>query len=181
MRKRERGFSLIELLIVVAIILIIAAIAIPNLIRAKISANESATVANMRTMNTAQTTYFTTYKAGYAATLATLGPPPGGGQASVANADLLDPVMASGTKNGYSLGTGAPGCAVNGTVFLATGQFNNPNQDASGNNIDYNINAGPVTCGRSGQRTFWTDESAVIRGYGNGPCNGPTDANCTPI
>jgi prepilin-type N-terminal cleavage/methylation domain-containing protein len=72
---KQKGFSLIELLIVVAIILIIAAIAIPNLIRSRVAANNSAAAATIRTLNTAENTYSVTYpQAGYSSDLVTLGP-----------------------------------------------------------------------------------------------------------
>src|SRR5262245_50916594 len=97
MKRRQRGFSLIELLIVVAIILIIAAIAIPNLLRSKMSANEASAVGSLRTLNTACITYSTLY-GGYPPALGNLGP---GTPATSAAADLIDSVLSSGTKSGY--------------------------------------------------------------------------------
>jgi len=141
MRDKEKGFSLIELLIVVAIILIIAAIAIPNLLRSKMAANESSIVAALRTINTSSVAYSTSYGQ-FPGTLASLGPaaspPP-----NSTTADLIDSVMASRTKSGY--------------VITYTGAV------ASGVVGSYTITAAPVTQGFSGQRGFFTDQSGVIR------------------
>jgi len=101
--RKQKGFSLIELLIVVAIILIIAAIAIPNLLNSRIAANEAAAASTVRTLNTTEVTYTTTYPtAGYAPNLSTLGPPSGGGAGTSANAALIDSTLASGTKGQYT-------------------------------------------------------------------------------
>ena len=140
MKKNQKGFSLIELLIVVAIILIIAAIAIPNLLRSRMAANEASAVGSLRTLNTAAVTYSSTYPgAGYPASLAALGT---SGAATSASADLVDSVLAAGTKSGYTFAW----TAGNGTP--STG---------------YSIAANPVSRGTSGQRGFYTDQSGVIR------------------
>ncbi len=136
MRNRQKGFSLIELLIVVAIILIIAAIAIPNLLRSKMAANEASAVGSLRSLNTACVTYSTTYGS-YPAGLSNLGP---GSPATSTTADLIDSVLSSGTKSGYK--------------FAFT---------AGGGNTTYTITAIPVTVGTTGQRSFFTDQSGVIR------------------
>src|SRR5215472_1785459 len=122
MNQRTRGFSLIELLIVVAIILIIAAIAIPSLLQARIAANESSAVASLRTINTAMITYNSTYPSqGYAATLATLGPDANPCTPSSTNACLIDSSLAGGWKSGYNFAAtgGAPQNGAN-TNYYAT-------------------------------------------------------------
>lgn len=157
-RLRQAGFSLIELLIVVAIILIIAAIAIPNLLRSRIAANESATVSALRTIKTAQITYAATFPTiGFAPDLATLGPPSGGGIPTSAAADLIDRVLTSGVKSGYGYqDTGATdGCGTSGGTFQIT--------TIGGLNVAFVIYACPIAKKRTGIRNFCTDDTGTIR------------------
>ena len=152
--KKQKGFSLIELLIVVAIILIIAAIAIPNLMRSKMAANESSAVGSLRTINTAEVTYSTNYPTiGFAATLANLGGASAATCATTAtstNACLIDTTLSTGTKSGYT--------------FTATGGTTTPA-------VTYTSAAGPAAPGQSGQRFFCSDQSGVIE-WASAACTG---------
>src|ERR1700722_5558192 len=101
MKKNQEGFSLIELLTVVASILTIAAIAIPNLLRARMAANEASAVGSLRTINTACVAYSTSYGT-FPTALSNLGPIAANGTASSTSADLIDSVLSAGQKSGYN-------------------------------------------------------------------------------
>jgi prepilin-type N-terminal cleavage/methylation domain-containing protein len=149
MRNKQKGFSLIELLIVVAIILIIAAIAIPNLLRSKMAANEASAVASCRTINTAEVVYSSTYNTSgvFSPSLLSLGD---GGTAgscnsvpTSSNACLIDPALqvatsATSGKSGYFF-----------TYAQATGT--------------YTLLASPMSPNSTGVRYFFTDQTVVIR------------------
>jgi len=141
MRNRDKGFSLIELLIVVAIILIIAAIAIPNLLRSRMAANEASAVGSLRTINTACVTYSSTYGVGFPAALSNLGT---SGSASSTSADLVDNILATGVKSGYAF------------VYTASAAVSNVVPA-------YEVRANPLTPNQTGTRYFFTDQSGVIR------------------
>ncbi len=142
--RKQKGFSLIELLIVVAIILIIAAIAIPNLLRARISANESAAVGALRTLNTAQVSYNSTYPTvGFAGTLSYLaGTTCASTVPTSTTACLIDSALGGGTKSGY--------------VFALSGVSGTPASS-------YQFVASPVGPNQTGVRYFCSFADGVVR------------------
>ena len=157
------GFSLIELLIVVAIILIIAAIAIPNYMRSKMAANESSAAESLRTIVTAEISYSNTYGTGFAPLVNLGGAAPC--TSAPATACLLDSQVSSGVKSGYTLATPIPG-------GLGT---------AAAPNFSFVANAVPILPGQSGQTSFCADESAVVRKDPTGATVAATVAACEAL
>jgi len=151
MRRDSRGFSLIELLIVVAIILIIAAIAIPNLLRSRIAANQASAIGSMRIINTAEVTYYSSFGQGYSTTLVKLGPPASGAPTDATAAGLIDSVLASGVKSGYTFAY-APGLV-----------------DGAGRAQGFILNGAPTQVGTTGSAYYFSDQTYVIRGTTSGP------------
>jgi prepilin-type N-terminal cleavage/methylation domain-containing protein len=149
--RSHKGFSLIELLLVVTVILIIAAIAIPNFLRSRMRANETSAVASLRVIDTAAVTYSITYPdLGFPPQLTTLG---GANPCSSSSTQscLIDDLLAQGTKSGYS--------------FVWTGDGATPS-------VSFTVTGTPQAVGASGQRMFCTDQSGVIH-------YDPTGSGCT--
>jgi len=156
MRNQQKGFSLIELLLVVAIILIISAIAVPNFLRSRMRANEASAVASVRAITTAAMTYSITYPdVNFPPSLAALGSatPCTASSASSTGACLIDEVLAAGTKSGYT--------------FIWTGDGLVPS-------VAFTLTAAPQAIGSSGQNMYCTAQAGIIR-------FDPTGAACTNL
>jgi type IV pilus assembly protein PilA len=162
--RKQKGFSLIELLIVVAIILIIAAIAIPNLMRARMSANEASAVGSVRSINTAEISYNAAYSnLGFTTVLTQLGGAVGAACVpSTTTGCFIDSSLATGTKSGYIF-----------TPALGTAGVGVPLQD-------YSISAKPSVPNQSGTRYFCSFEDAVVRSS-TAATPAPCDATATAL
>ncbi len=146
--REEAGFTLVELLIVMSVILIIITLAIPSYQKVHIKANETSAMASVRMLNSMETEFNSSYPShGFACSLATLGGKSGSGAPTAEAAQLIPDDLASGSKAGYNF-----------TISNC--------QKSTVNNVDqynsYEITATPVSVGKSGQRTFCSDESGQI-------------------
>jgi type IV pilus assembly protein PilA len=147
-RSRNRGFSLIELIIVVTIILIIAAFALPKIMKSQIPAHEASALASIKTIHESEMIYSSLHPdLGYTADLAMLG-----GTAQGGGEQTIDNNLASGRRSGYTF-TYTPGEKINGAIR------------------SYAITAVPDQVGTTGQRRFYSDESGEIHYNGSGPAD----------
>ena len=152
-RRSNEGFSLIELLVVVAVILVVTAIAVPNFIKAKMLSNESSALQSLRSISTAEILYSTTFGVGFSTNITQLSGT--GVNPDQNNAGLIDETLASGIKSGY--------------VFTYTPLTT----DAQGHTTTYSLAADPQSS-TTGQRHFYTELTGVIRSNISVPA-GPSD------
>jgi type IV pilus assembly protein PilA len=168
--RSASGFSLIELLIVVAIILIIAAIAIPNLLRSRMAANQASAVANLRTISTASVSYWVSYSNGYPPSLGSLGGP--GPNATCDFAVLVDETVSSSPnqKSGYQFAyTGEEGNVATTSPACTNPGFNG-----------YLITAVPLSQGVTGNISYCSSEPGIIN-YDPTGALAPDQATCSAL
>jgi prepilin-type N-terminal cleavage/methylation domain-containing protein len=159
--NKQKGFSLIELLIVVAIILIIAAIAVPNLLKSKMAANEASAAASERTIGTANVTFSSTYNNGFALALVNLGPPASGAADSNA-ADLIDATLAAATS----------------ATAVKTGYWFTYTSTGTAPSTTYSNVAQPQTPNSTGNATFCLDQTNVLKKDPAGTTTGADGTGC---
>jgi type IV pilus assembly protein PilA len=171
-RKRDsEGFSLIELLIVVAIILIIAAVAIPSLIGAKSSANQLSAIQSLRAINQAETLYNNTYQT-YSTTLAQLGPATGGQPSLSASGLINDTALMAGTKAGYVFKYAPTGAGTSGGGNESnSGGAGGTSTGGSATVLGYTVNADPLVPGKTGTAHYFLDDSGTIHVNNTAPAS----------
>ena len=161
MRKRSQGFSLIELLIVVAIILIIAAIAIPDLLKSRQAANQASCAGSLRTINTSEVTYSSTYTLGFSYSLLALDGP-STGAATADAAQLIDSILGNAIKSTYGFSYYANNATPSTAVACAATPAQS-NAASTSNVTSYTITASPILCTNGNGNYYFTDQSGVIR------------------